>query len=220
MRRRARVAAAAIAVLTTGLTAVAASASTAPLPGNTSVPPVYAKAETPALFDDDAGGNSNADDPAIWYDAARPGQSRIIGTAKGCGLHVYGLDGGLIQAVPEPPPTADGSASKFNNIDLLPNLRFPDGRSSSVAVVSDRGRDQIRFYRIDAAHPSAPLSDVTDAAVPFAFSATAADVESQKTAYGAAAWQDPTPAARTCWSAGATPPSRRSSRSPSPTAAP
>lgn len=192
MLRRARAAAVGLAVLSTGLTAVAATASTAPQAGNTGVAAVYAEAETPALFDDDAGGNSNADDPAIWYDAARPGASLVLGTAKEGGLQVYGLDGRLVQALAAPAgPGGDAAPSRFNNVDLLHGLRFPDGRRSDVAVVSDRGRDRIRFYRIDGSRPAAPLSDVTDAAVPRAFSATEADVDDQLTTYGAAAWQDP-----------------------------
>ncbi|WP_329372668.1 phytase [Streptomyces sp. NBC_00669] len=191
MRSRTRLAAG-LAVLVTGLTAASANAATAPLPGNTDVPPVHAKAETTPLFDDDAGHNSNADDPAVWYNSARPGSSLVLGTAKEGGLDVYGLDGHPVQTLPAPTVPAGSSApSRFNNVDLLPGLRFPDGHRSDVAVVTDRGRDRIRFYRIDGSNPAAPLSDVTDTAVPRAFSANEADVDDQFTAYGTAAWQDP-----------------------------
>ncbi|MEV5609526.1 phytase [Streptomyces sp. NPDC052225] len=184
--------AAALAVLATVLTVTTATAATAPLPGNTTVPPVYAKAETPPLYDDDQGGNANADDPAIWYDSARPGASLVLGTAKEGGLDVHRLDGTLIQRLPAPAAPAEGSApGRFNNVDILSKVRFPDGRTSDVAVVTDRGRDRIRFYRIDGTRPAAPLTDVTDAAVPRAFSATEADVDDQLTAYGTAAWRDP-----------------------------
>lgn len=191
MHRRTRLAAG-LAVLATALTATTAGASTPPLPGNRSVPPVYAKAETPALFDDDAGGNSNADDPAIWYNSAHPGSSLVLGTAKQGGLDVYRLDGSLVQSLPAPSAPAAGSApGRFNNVDVLTGVRFPDGRRSDVAVVTDRGRDRVHFYRIDPGRPAAPLTEVTDAAVPRAFSATEADVDDQYTAYGTAAWRDP-----------------------------
>lgn len=191
MRSRTRLAAG-LAVLVTGMTAATATAATAPLPGSTAVPPVHAKAETPPLYDDEAGHNSNADDPAVWYDAAHPAASLVLGTAKEGGLDVYGLDGHLIQTLAAPAVPADGAApGRFNNVDVLSGLRFPDGRTSDVAVVTDRGRDRIRFYRIDNSDPAAPLTDVTDSAVPRAFAATEADVDDQYTAYGTAAWHDP-----------------------------
>lgn len=190
MHSRTRLAAG-LAVLVTGLTAATATASTPPLPGNTAVPPVFAKAETPPLFDDDPGHNSNADDPAVWFDARHPAASLILGTAKEGGLDVYGLDGHLIQTLAAPAaPSEDAAPGRFNNVDILQGLRFPDGTVSDVAVVTDRGRDRIRFYRIDGSDPAAPLTDVTDAAVPRAFAATEADVDDQYTAYGTAAWRD------------------------------
>jgi 3-phytase len=190
MHSRTRLAAG-LAVLVTGLTAATATASTPPLPGNTAVPPVFAKAETPPLFDDDPGHNSNADDPAVWFDARHPDASLILGTAKEGGLDVYGLDGHLIQTLAAPAaPSEDAAPGRFNNVDILQGLRFPDGTVSDVAVVTDRGRDRIRFYRIDGSDPAAPLTDVTDAAVPRAFAATEADVDDQYTAYGTAAWRD------------------------------
>jgi 3-phytase len=190
MHSRSRLAAG-LAVLVTGLTAATATASTPPLPGNTAVPPVFARSETPPLFDDDAGHNSNADDPAVWYDARHPGAGLVLGTAKEGGLDVYGLDGHLVQTLAAPAaPTEDAAPGRFNNVDILRGLRFPDGTVSDVAVVTDRGRDRIRFYRIDGSDPAAPLTDVTDSAVPRAFSATEAEVDDQYTAYGTAAWRD------------------------------
>ncbi len=190
MHRHTRLAAS-LAVLVTGLTTATATAATAPLPGDRTVPAVYARAETPALFDDDAGGNSNADDPAIWYDSKSPDSSLVLGTAKQGGLQVYRLDGTVVQTLPAPAAPAPGSTpGRFNNVDVLTGLRFPDGRRSDVAVVTDRGRDRIRFYRIDGSRRDAPLTDVTDAAVPRAFAATEADVDEQYTAYGTAVWQD------------------------------
>ncbi len=47
---------------------------------------VRPKAETAPLFDDEAGGNADADAPAIWRDPADPGRSLVIATAKQGGL--------------------------------------------------------------------------------------------------------------------------------------
>ena len=110
--------------------AAAATALIAPSAGATPAPPaVHAVLETPALFDDDAGGSANADDPAIWYDHAHPGRSLVVATAKEGGLRVYGLDGHQIQSLPAPPaPAAAAEPGRFNNVDLLPGLRFPEVR--------------------------------------------------------------------------------------------
>ncbi|WP_374778061.1 phytase [Streptomyces sp. NBC_01310] len=152
---------------------------------------VSASVETPSLFDDEAGGNANADDPAIWRNAKDPDRSLVIATAKEGGLRVYDLDGRQVQSLPAPPPPADGDMpGRFNNVDLIMGLRFPDGRHD-VAVVSDRGRDQLRVYRIDPARPTAPLVDVTDeTAAPRVFSSGQDEVNEQRTAYGLAAYTD------------------------------
>lgn len=57
-----------------------------------------------------------------------------------------------------------------------------------MAVVTDRGRDQLRFYAIDAG--AGRLVDVTAASVPLAFSADQAEVNDQATAYGLAVYRD------------------------------
>lgn len=156
-----------------------------------SLPGVSASVETPSLFDDEAGGNANADDPAIWRNTSDPDRSLVIATAKEGGLRVYDLDGRQVQSLPAPPPPRDGAKpGRFNNVDLITGLRFPDGRHD-VAVVSDRGRDQLRFYRIDPGRPTAPLADVTDeAAAPLVFSADQNEVDDQRTAYGLATYTD------------------------------
>ncbi|GLW11255.1 hydrolase [Microtetraspora sp. NBRC 13810] len=155
------------------------------------VPVVTARAETPALFDDAPGGNANGDDPAIWVHPAKPGSSVVVATAKEGGLFAYDLKGGQLQHVPAPPaPGADDEPGRFNNVDLV--YRF-GGRD--LAVVSDRGRDQLRFYAIDpaaAAGARAPLTDVTDPAAPFVFNAGQEEVNEARTAYGVATWKDRT----------------------------
>ncbi|MGW4895904.1 phytase [Kitasatospora sp. NPDC004240] len=156
------------------------------------IPVVTATVETPPLFDDEEGGDANADDPAIWRDAADPDRSLVIATAKQGGLRVYDLDGRQVQSLAAPAgPRPGDKPGRFNNVDLVSGLRFPDGRRHDVAVVSDRGSDRIRIYRIDGAGAAAPLTDVTDEArAPLVFSANQDEVNDQRTAYGLAAWTD------------------------------
>ncbi|WSU70770.1 phytase [Streptomyces sp. NBC_01102] len=155
-----------------------------------SLPAVGATAETKALYDDAAGGNANADDPAIWRNGADPDRSLVVATAKEGGLRVYGLDAALVQSIPAPSAaTEDDAPGRFNNVDLVTGLRTPTGRAD-VAVVSDRGNDRLRIYRIDPSRPGQPLKDVTDPAAAPVFSADQAEINDQRTAYGLAAWQD------------------------------
>ncbi|MFD4031961.1 phytase [Streptomyces sp. NPDC058637] len=155
-----------------------------------SLPAVGATAETKALYDDEAGGNANADDPAIWRNGADPDRSLVVATAKEGGLRVYGLDAALVQSIPAPSAaTEDDAPGRFNNVDLVTGLRTPTGRAD-VAVVSDRGNDRLRVYRIDPSRPGQPLKDVTDPAAAPVFSADQAEINDQRTAYGLAAWQD------------------------------
>ncbi|MFD3541431.1 phytase [Streptomyces sp. NPDC058662] len=174
---------------TAGTAVIALLASPAQA-GPTAPPTVRPVAETAALHDDEAGGHANADDPAIWRNADDPDRSLVVATAKEGGLRVYDLDARLVQSVPAPPPAAAGDApGRFNNVDIIPGLRLASG-PADVAVVSDRGHDRLRFYRIDPSRPGAPLTDVTDAASPAVFSADQGEVNEQKTAYGLATWKD------------------------------
>jgi 3-phytase len=140
--------------------------------------PLRAVAETASNFDDDAGGNADADDPAIWTNPSRPGDSIVVGTLKNGGLTVFDLRGRELQHVAPPP---DG---RFNNVDITGNL----------AIVSDRGLDRIRIHAIDprGARARTVLTDVTTANPPLVFSATEDEIAEQRTAYGLAAW-DGTP---------------------------
>ncbi|MGW0392021.1 phytase [Streptomyces sp. NPDC003042] len=189
-RRGSAVAAATAVIL--GTAAMPAHALGDLRPRTAALPVVTAAVETPSLFDDEAGGNANADDPAIWRNHRNPDASLVIATAKEGGLRVYDLDGRQVQALSAPAaPGEEDKPGRFNNVDLVTGLRFPDGRRHDVAVVSDRGRDQLRVYRIDPSRPSAPLVDVTDeSAAPLVFSADQAEVNDQRTAYGLAAWTD------------------------------
>ncbi|MEU8232221.1 phytase [Actinoplanes sp. NPDC048967] len=138
---------------------------------------ITARAETPALFDDEAGGDADADDPAIWVHPGDRARSLVIGTAKNGGLRVYDLAGREVQAIATP------AGGRFNNVDVVTGFRL-GGRRTDLAVVTDRGRDQLRFYRIDPA--TSRLADVTVAEPPLLFSADQAEVEGQATGYGLA----------------------------------
>ncbi|MFE9774823.1 phytase [Streptomyces sp. NPDC005931] len=152
-----------------------------------------ARVETPAVYDDAAGGNADADDPAVWVDPAHPGRSLVIGTLKKAGLDVHGLDGRRLQHIAAPAaPGEDAAPGRFNNVDVVYGFEL-NGRRTDLALVSDRGRDRIRAYAIDPAAVAAgrpPLRDVTAADVAPVFAASEADVDEQRTAYGLAAYTD------------------------------
>ncbi|MET9800904.1 phytase [Streptomyces sp. NPDC006368] len=155
------------------------------------LPAVTPRAETVALYDDEAGGNADADDPVIWRNAADPDRSLVIATAKEGGLRVYDLDARLIQAVPAPPAAApDDAPGRFNNVDLVRGLRLAQGRAD-VTVTSDRGHDRLRFHRVAPGTAGGPLTDVTDPAAPPVFSSGQEEINDQRTAYGLATWTDP-----------------------------
>lgn len=149
---------------------------------------VTARVETPPVFDDDAGGNGDADDPAIWVNRRDRSRSVVIGTVKNAGLQVFDLRGRLLQTVAPPAaPGEDDEPGRFNNVDIVPGFRLGAGKVD-LAVVSDRGRDQIRAYAINAR--TGRLTDVTAAEVPLAFSADQAQVNDQETVYGLTTYID------------------------------
>ncbi|GAA3152527.1 phytase [Planomonospora alba] len=192
MRPLSRLSLTALAVLASCLAIVPVPAAQAAQPAPGSGPPaVRPAAETPALFDDEAGGNANGDDPAIWVHPTVPARSLVVATAKEGGLHVHDLKGDRIQHVPAPAAPGRGDEpGRFNNADVVYGFGGRD-----LVVVSDRGRDHIRFYAVDAARAAAgraPLTDVTDPAAPFVFNDTQQGVNDAETAYGLAAWQDAT----------------------------
>jgi 3-phytase len=173
-----------IVTLVTALGAGGAVASSAPLPV------VPALRETPTVFDDEAGGDADADDPAIWVHRSRPELSLVLGALKNGGLAVYDLKGRILQQVDVPPSPVEGAEEgRFNNVDLALRVRSGTTRVD-LAVVSDRGRDRVRTYRIDprgAAAGGSVLTDVTAPGVVPVFSATEAEVDEQRTAYGLSA---------------------------------
>ncbi|MDL5204681.1 phytase [Streptomyces sp. ALI-76-A] len=158
--------------------------------GAADLPVVTATTETAALFDDEAGGNSDADDPAIWRNPADPARSLVVATAKEGGLRVYDLEARLVQSLAAPaPPAEDDAPGRYNNVDLLSGVRTSAGRAD-VAVVSDRGNDRLRIYRVDPSRRGGPLRDITDPAAAPVFSADQAEINDQRTAYGLATWKD------------------------------
>ncbi|MFD0533645.1 phytase [Actinomadura luteofluorescens] len=64
---------------------------------------VRAALETPANLDDDAGGNANADDPAIWSHPDDRDGDLIVATLKQGGLAVYDAADGRSSGSPPPP---------------------------------------------------------------------------------------------------------------------
>lgn len=172
----------------------ASLALTAALPASAedddALPAVLPRVETPALYDDEAGGNSDADDPAIWRNAADPDASLVVATAKEGGLRVYDLGARLVQSLAAPAGPGPGDApGRYNNVDVVQGLKLSTGRAD-LAVTTDRGNDRLRIYRIDPASPGRPLSDVTDPAAAPVFSADQAEINEQRTAYGLATWTD------------------------------
>ncbi|MFK0247357.1 phytase [Amycolatopsis azurea] len=164
------------------LTGVPAEASQNPSP----------MAQTRAFVDDsDADpANADADDPAIWVHPKNPSASVVLGTLKEGGLAAFDLQARQLQLLPAPKaPTEDAAPGRFNNVDVVGDL----------AVVSDRGRDRVRVYRIDpagAAAGSRVLRDVTDPSAAPVFSASESEVDEQRTAYGLTAGRDPRTGAR------------------------
>ncbi|MEU4512492.1 phytase [Nonomuraea wenchangensis] len=154
-----------------------------PASGST-VPTVHPDVETPALYDDEAGGNSNGDDPAIWVHPSDSGRSVVVTTAKEGGLNVYDLDGRQLQHFAAPAaPGPDDEPGRFNNVDVTYGFGGRD-----LAIVSDRGRDTLRVYSIS----NGRLTDVTDPAAPFVFNTSQEQVNNGETAYGLGAWKDST----------------------------
>ncbi|ADJ44078.1 hydrolase [Amycolatopsis mediterranei S699] len=136
--------------------------------------------QTQAFVDDPGASpaNADADDPAIWVHPRDPERSVVLGTLKEGGLAAFDLGARTLQLVPA------GPGGRFNNVDVVGDL----------AVVSDRGRDRVRVYRIDpagSAAGSSVLHDVTDPAAAPVFSAFESEVDRQRTAYGLAAGRDP-----------------------------
>ncbi len=85
--------------------------------------------------------DDTADDPCIWIHPNDPALSTIIGTNKneGGGLHVYDLQGNVVQF------TADG---RMNNVDIRYNFPLGDDRIALVTA-GERSRNTLAIYRVN-----------------------------------------------------------------------
>jgi 3-phytase len=100
--------------------------------------------ETEPLFDDDAGGNADADDPSIWKHPTNPGSRLIVGTAKDGGLRVFDLRVRTVQSIPAPPaPGKDHAPGRFNNVDVAYGVKIGGKRWtwrwSAIAAATTSG---------------------------------------------------------------------------------
>jgi len=161
-------------------------------------PVVQPVLRTAPLFNyEDAPATPDADDPAIWVNPRNHRKSLVIGTAKDAGLLVYDLSGRLVQAMFPPnapqvlaadPSTPAGlnpapgapcvdsvsgeTFGRYNNVDIAYDVRLGSRRNApraDVAIVSDRGCDRVRFFKIDPDDPDGPLVDITSPGVPRVF---------------------------------------------------
>ena len=80
-----------------------------------------------------------ADDPAIWAHPTDPALSLVLATDKKSGLHVYDMQGQVLQYLPD---------GKMNNIDLREGFRL-GGKEVVLVTASDRTRKAIAIYRLD-----------------------------------------------------------------------
>jgi 3-phytase len=157
------------------------------------LPSVTAVLETRPSFGDDAGGNADADDPAIWVDPKDPTRSLVVATLKEGGMDVYDLKGRLVQHIaPEAAPQGMVlNSARYNNVDLIYGFQLK-GKKVDLAVASDRYNDTIRIFTIDSAAfgaGAAPLTEVTAPNQPWIFVKTEEELEDANTAYGLAVTQ-------------------------------
>lgn len=121
----------------------------------------------------------DSDDPAIWIDPADSNHVLIVGTDKGSpagdgGLYAFDLQGKIIGRVLQ--------LDRPNNVDVG-YLKGPEG-TTSVAVCTERGRHQLRVFRLP------DLAPVDNGGIPVF------EGESERDAMGIALYTDPT--TKTC----------------------
>src|SRR5687768_10887886 len=120
------------------------------------LPIVAAVLETRPSFDDDAGGNADADDPAIWVHPKDATKSLVVSTLKEGGLDVYDLSGSLVQHV-APDAAAPGlvlNRARYNNVDLIYGFKVGNAKVD-LAVTTDRYNDIVRVFAIESDGPQA-----------------------------------------------------------------
>lgn len=80
-----------------------------------------------------------ADDPAIWYNANQPSNSRVLGTDKQGGLSVYDLQGKMLQYL---------DVGRLNNVDLRHG--FPLGAEKiDLAIATNRDHNSLQLFAIN-----------------------------------------------------------------------
>lgn len=114
-----------------GLGAPVGAAPTAP----PRFPVVRAAVETASV----GSSGDAADDPAIWIDPGDPSRSLIIGTDKKGGLHLYDMQGRIVQFAPD---------GKMNNVDLREGFQL-GGKPVVLVTASDRTNKAIAIYALD-----------------------------------------------------------------------
>jgi 3-phytase len=130
---------------------------------------VHAVLETPSVG---APGQDAADDPAVWASTTpvmvegKSTQGFVAGTDKKSGLYIYGLDGAILQFLPE---------GLLNNVDVVEGLMV-EGRRQLVLGASDRtpGKVGVTLYLFDPAGTGAnavrPWGNIaTDVVEPYGF---------------------------------------------------
>ena len=95
-----------------------------------------------------------ADDPAIWAHPTDPALSLVLATDKKSGLHVYDMQGRVLQYLPD---------GKMNNVDLREGFSL-GGKEIVLVTASDRTRKAIAIYRLDT--QARRLVDVADGMQP------------------------------------------------------
>jgi len=108
---------------------------------------VQALLETPSVG---TAGQDAADDPAVWVAAGDPvsvngvlSSGFVAGTDKKAGLYIYGLDGAILQFLPQ---------GLLNNVDVAEGLVI-DGRPAVILGASDRSPAStgVTLFRYDPA---------------------------------------------------------------------
>lgn len=91
---------------------------------------------------------NDTDDPAIWINATDPAQSLIIGTDKNenGGIYVFDLAGKV-----QKNKTVKG-LKRPNNVDIEYGLQI-NGRSTDIAVVTERLTHKLRIYSLPDMQP-------------------------------------------------------------------
>lgn len=99
--------------------------------GTAPIAQVHAMAETSAV----QMRGDVIDDPAIWFNARQPAESRVLATNKREGLEVYDLSGKQLQKL---------TVGRLNNVDVR---ALPDG---ALAVATSRDDNALQLFSVDA----------------------------------------------------------------------